>query len=63
MSDTATRAAIQRAAAALTLSLGSGVRQGACPFLNSHRDGECSRCVQMAEHDAEIARRWHESQA
>lgn len=59
--QTTTRQAIQCAATAFTLSLSSGVRQSACPFLNSHRDGECSRCVQMHEHDAEMARRWHEA--
>lgn len=67
MSDTATaaqtRAAIARAASAFTLSLGSGVRQGGCDFLNSHRDGPCTRCIARDEHDAEMVRRGREARS
>jgi hypothetical protein len=50
-----TRAAIESAADTLTYSRSNGTRQGACPFLNSHRDGICAKCQDMARHDAELA--------
>jgi hypothetical protein len=54
------RAAATRAAEAFTFGR---TRNAGCPFLASHRDGDCQKCRQMAEHDAEIARQWHEAQA
>jgi len=50
-----TRTAIESAASALTFSRSNGTRQGACPFLNAHRDGVCSKCQDMARHDAGLA--------
>lgn len=60
MTDTtATRQAIARAAE--TFTFGRSLAQTACPFMNSHRDGECQKCRDMAAHDAEIARLWREA--
>lgn len=53
--------AVRAAAEALTVSLGSGVRQGACPFDRLHLNGICQKCVEMAEHDARIAAEWRAS--
>jgi hypothetical protein len=47
-----TREAIRTAAANI---LSSRSRQGACDFLNSHRDGPCQRCQDRDRHDAEVA--------
>lgn len=51
------KAAVSRAATGLTLGRGNGTRQGACDFLNSHRDGPCPRCRARDLHDAELARK------
>ena len=49
------RAAIQTAAEAATFSRSNGTRQAESPFLNSHRDGICAKCQDMARHDAGLA--------
>lgn len=59
--DTITRAAVTRAADTFTFS--RRIQTGPCDYGKSHRDGPCATCVARDEHDAEIARQWHESQA
>lgn len=48
--------ALRSAAETLTFARSGGVRQSVCPFLRSHRDGTCDRCLQMAAHDANLPR-------
>jgi hypothetical protein len=47
-----TREAIQTAASGL---FGGRTRQGECFFMRSHRDGECAKCIEMHNHDRELA--------
>ena len=53
--QSSTREALTAAADTLTFSRSNGVRAGSCDFLNSHRDGPCSRCLARDAHDAGLA--------